>query len=96
MKFGALFKNQSITTGTWSRIFRDLQNIITNQILKEFKEVLFYSLSDEARNNLCEACDFIAPERNPITHTELISLEEVIEVRKKAILKLNKVIQTLF
>ena len=95
-KFGALFKNQSITTGTWSRIFKDLQKLIKDQILKEFKEVLYNELSEEARRIIGEACDFIAPERNPLTHTELISLEEVIEVRKEAILKLNKVIQILF
>ena len=96
MKFGTLFKNKSISTGTWSRIIEDLQKLIKDPILKEFKEVLHNNLSGDVRRIIHEACNFIAPERNPITHTELISLEEVIDVRKEAILKINKVIQFLF
>lgn len=85
IKFGNLFRKKTINLGVWSRILQDFQKKQKDSILEEFRNCLIENISDDLINAMKSACDLISPIRNPLTHQENISLEEVVERRLEII-----------
>jgi tetratricopeptide (TPR) repeat protein len=95
-KFGVLMRNQSITSGTWERIIEDFAKEPKDSDVKEFKNVLFKHFTDDTLKVIKKACNFMAPERNPVSHTETRDMNYVLNKRKELIDLLNKVIEKLY
>ncbi|GAH71401.1 unnamed protein product, partial [marine sediment metagenome] len=95
-KFGYLMQGKSINLGSWIKIIESLKEPQKYQEIQEFYSCLNNSFDDFTLNIIKVACEFIAPERNPISHIVTLSMEQIISRRKKVIELLNPVIDKLF
>ncbi|MHA1195344.1 MAG: hypothetical protein ACTSRH_02470 [Promethearchaeota archaeon] len=94
--FKNLFKNKTISLGTWARILGDLDKKEIEPDAKEFMTIL---LSKYDKNNLSmikSACETLSKIRNPKSHYELLEMKKVINLRKKMVKHINQVIDILF
>jgi len=95
-KFGVLKKNQSITLGTWERIIEDFSTEPKEPDTSDFKNVLTTHITKDTLEVIKKACKFIAPERNPVSHTEMRDMNYVLQRRKDIIGLINRVIEKLY
>ena len=95
-KFGVLMKGQSISVGKWENIIKDFYKEPKETDVKEFKEVLFKHFTDDTLKVIKNACNFMAPERNPVSHTEMRDMNYVLLKRKEIIGIINRVIEKLY
>jgi len=96
MKFGNLFREKSLNPGTWGRILQDFQKTQNEPFLEEFRNCLIDHISDDVLDAMKSTCDFITPIRNPLTHQENITLDEVVKRRREIIKLLNDLIDKLY
>jgi len=82
--------------GTWARIIEECNKSSKDVDIMEFCKVLKSKFDDENLIIIREACDFLSQKRNPISHKEILSIEEVTNIRIKIIELMNKVIDKLF
>ena len=66
------------------------------QYLKNVDGDIQNKFSDEELEIFHDACAHLSKERNPVSHTETRSIDEVIALRIKTIEVLNKVINIVF
>jgi len=96
MKFGNLFRDKTINLGTWSRIMQDFQKTQKEISLEEFRTCITTNINEDLLLAVKSACDFITPLRNPLTHQENITLDEVVERRLEIIKLLNDLIDKIY
>ncbi len=89
-------KNQSITSGTWARIIKDFSKEPKESDVREFRNVLFNYFSADTLKIIKNACNFMAAERNLVSHTEMRDMNYVLHKRKEIIELLNKVIEKIY
>ncbi len=82
--------------GTWIRIIDDCNKGVKDVDIKEFYQILKGKFDKEILTIIKEACDFISQKRNPISHKEIISIDDVINIRIQIIELMNKVIDKLY
>ncbi len=95
-KFGYLMQKRSVNLGSWAKIFEDVNESQTHQELRDFYQCLKTNFDDSTLNDLKNACEYIAPERNPISHTETLKMDEIYSRRKRIVDLLNPIIDKLY
>ena len=94
--FGHLMNGESIALGQWLKILENINNIQEDHILQEFCECLKNHFDENTFSIIKKACEYIRPLRNPTTHTELLSMDNLIPLRKEVIKLINPVIDSLY
>jgi tetratricopeptide (TPR) repeat protein len=95
-KFGMLMNNRSISPGNWAKIIEDFSLVTKEADTKEFRKVLLDHFNPDTLKVIKNACDFMALERNPVSHTEMRDMNYVLHRRVKIIGLLNKVIEKIY
>ena len=89
-------KNRSISPGTWARIVEDFSKEPKDSDVREFRNVLTKHFTKETLEVIKNACKFMAPERNPVSHMEMRDMNYVLHRRKEMIGLINRVIEKLY
>lgn len=95
-KFGNLFKGLTISLGTWVKILEDIENKDLEPDIKEFIKILLAKYDRPACSIIEDACNELSLERNPRSHYESLTMKQVINLRKRMVRHLNRVIKLLF
>ncbi len=95
-KFGWLFKDKTISLGTWVRIFEDFQKESIDDDVKKYRDQLksIFSLAD--LEELKRICKMIVNERNKIAHTAVLNIDQVVSIRKKFVPQFNLITKILY
>ena len=96
MKFGNLFRGKTIGLGTWVKIIEQLEDKEIEEDVREFFDLLSKKFDKDACLIIMNASKDLSLERNPRSHYESLTMEQVIDLRKKLIRHLNMVISLLF
>lgn len=96
MKFGNLFRGKTIGLGTWVKIIEQLEDKEIKEDVREFFDLLSNKFDKDACLIIMNASNDLSLERNPRSHYESLTMEQVIDLRKKLIRHLNMVISLLF
>ncbi|MFX1313739.1 MAG: hypothetical protein ACFFHD_14205, partial [Promethearchaeota archaeon] len=94
--FGHLMNGESIVLGQWVRIIENLYQSQQDPILQEFYDYIKINFDKNTFTIIKKACEYIKPLRNPITHTESLSMDKLIPIRKKIFNVLNPIIRKLY
>lgn len=89
-------RKESIGLGSWCTILKYIHERSNNPVFQKFKDELIDQYSSEELEKIRFACGMIKEYRDPSTHQEIKSYDEVIKVREKIVLHLNQVIYTLY
>ncbi|GAH88673.1 unnamed protein product [marine sediment metagenome] len=95
-KFGNLFKGKTIGLGTWAKIIEQLENTEIDEDVREFFDLFRRKFDKDACLIIKNASNDLSLERNPRSHYESLTMEQVIDLRKKLIRHLNMVINLIF
>lgn len=95
-KFIDLMKHLSISMGKWAKILEDFSKEPKEADVREFRNVLFTHFTTDTLKVIKDACIFMTPERNPVSHTEMRDMNYVLHKRKEIIEVINKVIEKLY
>ena len=89
-------REESIGLGSWNTILKYIHERSDNPVFQKFKDELIEQYSFEELEKIKFACGMIKEYRDPSTHQEVKSYDDVIKVREKIIKHLNNVIYTLY
>ena len=95
-KFGNLLNNKTINIGSWKRIIEDINKSKINPELIPFKDIIKSRFNDENLTIIKEGIELILKPRNPGSHSEIISMDEIINLRGDIISKLNQIINLFY
>ena len=95
-KFGNLFRGKTIGLGSWAKIIEQLENKEIEEDVREFFDLLRMKFDKDACLIIMNASNDLSHERNPRSHYESLTMEQVIDLRKKLVRHLNMVINLLF
>lgn len=88
-------KNKTMALGSWLNLKTEIYEAASNPIVKDFIQIVENKIDKSDFEKMGYACNIIAEYRNEIAHGEVKSWEEVIQIRKEIIKKINFVL-TLF
>ncbi|MHA1285601.1 MAG: tetratricopeptide repeat protein, partial [Promethearchaeota archaeon] len=94
--FGNLFRERTISLGTWARILNNIENKEVESDVKEFIDILCSKFDKKTFPIIANACNDLSTERNPLSHYKSLTIKEMIDLRKKIIKHLNQVIDLIF
>jgi hypothetical protein len=91
-KFKSLLKGRSISPGKWVGILMDLKKNQLPPDVQEYNRYLLENLDNHTRVNIIRLCKYLSSKRNPKSHKEICSLQELESIRNEVIPLLNPVI----
>jgi len=99
VKFGNLFRNKSIMLGNWqiilkTTLYQDLNNV--EREVQKFLKTLKKNFTNETIETVIDAISYISSVRNRLSHTEVVSIVKIKNIRKKVIKHLNIIIDILY
>lgn len=99
VKFGNLFRNKSIMLGSWqiilkTTLYQNLNNL--DREVQKFIKVLKNNFTNNTIETVINAINYIRSVRNSLSHTEVISIVKIKDIRKKVINYLNHIIDLLY
>ncbi len=95
-KFVWLFKDKTISLGTWVRIFKDFKKESIDDDVKKYRDHLKSKFNEKELEELKQLCDMIVNERNKIAHTKVLNINQVVTFRKKLVPQFNHIIKILY
>jgi len=85
-------KNKTMALGSWLNLKTEIYDAASNPIVKDFIQIVENKIDKSDFEKMGYACNIIAEYRNEIAHGKVKTWEEVIQIRKEIVEKINFII----